>query len=229
MNARRASLIAVVWDWNGTLRNDVADHLAALNATLPALGHRPITLDTYRAVHRMPIRGMYDELLGRTLSDEEWLATDADFLTELGRRPVRLQDGAHHLMLRLGARGIRQSLLSLTPHQRLVEEVEQAGIAGLLARHDGRHGPAVRTKAPALAAHLAALGNTVAPSRTIVIGDSVDDAVAARSVGAVPVLFTGGLHGAARLAADGAPLADTLEDAVTAGLAVITGQQLATA
>ncbi|MGK4581679.1 HAD family hydrolase [Kitasatospora sp. HPMI-4] len=228
--ARATAPITVVWDWNGTLRNDLADHVAALNATLPALGRtEPVTVETYQALHRMPIRDFYTDVLGRALDDEEWHAADTAFLTELARRPVRLQDGARQLMMRLRARGVRQSLLSLAPHQRLLAEVSQVGISGLLERVDGRPGPSVPSKAPAMAAHLRALGPWVDPARTLVIGDSVDDAVAAKAVGAVPVLHTGGLHGAARLAAAGVPLVDTLQDAVAAGITIISERRLAAA
>ncbi|MFJ7244472.1 HAD family hydrolase [Kitasatospora sp. NPDC098652] len=233
MHHRTASstpaLITIVWDWNGTLRADLDDHVAALNATLPALGAEPITVETYQALHRMPIRDFYTDVLGRALDDEEWHAADTAFLAELNRRPVRLQPGARQLMMGLRARGVRQSLLSLAPHERLVTEVSQAGITGLLERVDGRPGPSVPSKAPAMAAHLKALGPWVDPARTLVIGDSVDDAVAARAVGAVPVLHTGGLHGAARLATAGVPLVDTLQEAVALGIALITEQQLTAA
>ncbi|WP_232794843.1 HAD family hydrolase [Kitasatospora sp. NRRL B-11411] len=213
--------ITVVWDWNGTLRDDVKDHLDALNATLPDLGISPITLERYRAEHRTPIRAFYDALLDRVLDDQQWHDADAAFQRELAQHPVRLQPGARDLMLGLRARGIRQSLLSLSLHDRLLTEVRAVGITGLLDRVDGRHEPVVGSKAPAMARHLAALGPATDPARTLVIGDTVDDALAALSVGAVPVLHTRGLHSPERLATAGVPVADSLKDAVDMGLAII--------
>ncbi|GJF32629.1 phosphatase [Kitasatospora sp. NE20-6] len=209
----------VVWDWNGTLRNDLDDHVAALNATLPLLGGTPVSADTYRAKHRVPIRSFYDDLLSRKITDEEWQSNDALFLEVLNRRPVRLRCESRQMIMHLRARGVGQSLLSLAPHDRLMHEVRKVGISRLMDRIDGRRGPAVTSKAPALAAHLAALGPGVDPARVVVIGDSVDDAVAARAIGAIPVLHTGGLHGAERLATAGAPLVATLQAALTIGLA----------
>ncbi|MGW2542732.1 HAD family hydrolase [Kitasatospora sp. NPDC001574] len=221
MTHRTTTSARVVWDWNGTVRDDVDDHVAALNATLPALGGRPVSVDTYRSQHRVPIRAFYDELLGRTISDAEWQSNDAAFLAVLDARPVRLSPGVRQLMMRLRARGIGQSLLSLAPHERLLSEVHRSGIAGLMDRVDGRVGPSVTSKAPALAAHLRALGPGIDAARVVVIGDSCDDAVAARAVGAFPVLHTGGLHSRERLATAGAPLVDTLAEAVETGLAAI--------
>ncbi|WP_416971607.1 HAD family hydrolase [Streptomyces sp. 4F14] len=213
--------VTVVWDWNGTLRDDVQDHLDALNTTLPDLGHAPITLERYRAEHRTPIRAFYDALLGRTLTDQEWHDADTAFQLELAQHPVRLQPGARDLLLGLRARGIRQSLLSLSLHNRLLTEVRAVGITGLLDRVDGRHEPVSGSKAPAMARHLAALGPATDPARTLVIGDTVDDALAALSVGAVPVLHTRGLHSPERLATAGVPVADSLQGAVDMGLAII--------
>lgn len=221
IDARPHLPVHIVWDWNGTLRDDLDDHVAALNQTLPELGGAPVSADTYRARHRMPVRRFYDDLLGYRLDDTQWQAADTAFLTALGRRPVRLHRDARQLMLLLGTQGVTQSLLSLTPHHRLQSEVGQTGLGGLLARIDGRHGPA-GPKAQALSAHLAALAPDVEGARTIVIGDSCDDALAAHAVGAIAVLFTGGLSSRARLAAAGVPVVDTLEDAVAAGLAALT-------
>lgn len=61
--------------------------------------------------------------------------------------------------------------------------------------------------------HLASLAG-VDPSRTVVIGDAADDAVAARHVGAGAVLYTGGSHGRASLEEVGVPVVDSLAEAV---------------
>ncbi|GAA2119448.1 HAD-IA family hydrolase [Kitasatospora saccharophila] len=222
-NASTPSRIHLVWDWNGTVRDDLDDHVAALNATLPRIGGPRIDVATYRALHAVPIRSFYDALVGRTITDEEWSRSNAEFLDVLHRRPVRLRAGVRQLMLGLRAAGHRQSLLSLAPHARLLTEVAKAGIGGLLERVDGRTGEPAHSKAPALAAHLSALG--VEPGRALVIGDSLDDAVAAEEVGAVAVLHTGGLHSTERLAAAGVPLADSLREAVETGIALLKTRQ----
>jgi phosphoglycolate phosphatase-like HAD superfamily hydrolase len=68
-------------------------------------------------------------------------------------------------------------------------------------------------KAGHLARHLDELG--VRGEEAVLIGDSLDDATAAESVGAGVVLYTGGFTDPARLRASGRPVADTLVDAVT--------------
>jgi phosphoglycolate phosphatase-like HAD superfamily hydrolase len=48
----------------------------------------------------------------------------------------------------------------------------------------------------------------------VVIGDTVDDAVAAAHVGATAVLYTGGSHSRATLESVGVPVVDNLAEAV---------------
>jgi phosphoglycolate phosphatase-like HAD superfamily hydrolase len=49
----------------------------------------------------------------------------------------------------------------------------------------------------------------------VLIGDSIDDAEAAASVGARCVLYTGGFTDPARLRAFGVPVADSLAEAIS--------------
>ncbi|MFJ3791509.1 HAD family hydrolase [Kitasatospora sp. NPDC090091] len=207
----------VVWDWNGTVKDDLDDHVNALNATLPALGGDLVDRQTYRAKHTVPIPNFYARLLGREITEQEWLASDGAFLQHLGAQPVRIRKGVVELMTALHEAGHTQSLLSLCPHDTLVREVDEAGIGHFFDRIEGRTGASGGTKAAPLAAHLDALGLTGQGHRVLLIGDAVDDADAAHANGAHAVLHTGGLHHPAKLAAAGHPLAESLADAVALG------------
>jgi phosphoglycolate phosphatase-like HAD superfamily hydrolase len=63
-----------------------------------------------------------------------------------------------------------------------------------------------------MAAHIRAIG--VDPGKILVIGDSVDDGLAARHVGARAVLYTGGMSTRAELESTGLPVVDRLSDAL---------------
>jgi phosphoglycolate phosphatase-like HAD superfamily hydrolase len=63
-----------------------------------------------------------------------------------------------------------------------------------------------------LADHLARLN--VDPAAAVLIGDLPDDARAAKEAGVKVVLYSGGFGARADLAATGAPVADSLADAV---------------
>src|SRR5256885_7005785 len=97
-------------------------------------------------------------------------------------------------------------------HAELVPTVGRYGLAGYFKRVDGlRATVGGGSKAPHLAAHLDALGLT--GPECVLIGDSVDDAEAAESVGAACVLYAGGFTDPERLAETGRPVAHTLTEA----------------
>lgn len=60
--------------------------------------------------------------------------------------------------------------------------------------------------------HIAALDG-ISPEYTVIVGDAVDDAVAAAHIGAKAVLYTGGSHSRASLEAAGVPVVDSLAEA----------------
>lgn len=81
--------IHIVWDWNGTLKDDRADLLDAVNHTLKGLRAAPIDLATYQARHVLPVRRFYTRLVNRPLTDSEWARAQRDFADFMRDRPPR--------------------------------------------------------------------------------------------------------------------------------------------
>ncbi|MGW1159022.1 HAD family hydrolase [Streptomyces sp. NPDC002519] len=205
----------IVWDWNGTLFHDNEAIIGATNAAFTELGLEPITLERYRALYCVPVPKFYERLTGRLPTDTEWEVMDETFHRYYAEHRVRcgLTEGAAELLAGWRSAGRSQSLLSMYAHEELVPLVRGFGIETHFLRVEGRVGPSGGSKAEHMVRHIRALGD-VAPSRTVVIGDAADDAVAARHVGARAVLYTGGSHGRASLEEVGVPVVDTLEEAV---------------
>ncbi|MFF4491630.1 HAD family hydrolase [Streptomyces sp. NPDC001544] len=207
----------IVWDWNGTLFHDNEAIIGATNAAFGELGLAPITLEQYRALYCVPVPKFYERLLGRLPSDAEWEVMDGVFHRYYAEHRVRcgLTEGAVELLAGWRSAGRSQSLLSMYVHDELVPLVRGFGIEAHFIRVEGRTGPSGGSKAEHMVRHLEALAdNGVEPARTVVIGDAADDAVAARYVGARAVLYTGGSHSRASLESVGAPVVDTLAEAV---------------
>lgn len=205
----------IVWDWNGTLLHDIHAVLDATNAAFAEFGLEPITLERYRELFCVPVPRFYERLLGRAVGEEEWEVMDKSFHRHYWQRAADagLAEGASKLLAARRVAGRTQSLCSLAPHDRLVPLVGTHGITEHFVRIDGSTGRTGGGKAEQMARHLMALEGIEA-GRTVVIGDAVDDALAAAHVGAHAVLYTGGSHSRASLETAGVPVVDTLAEAV---------------
>ena len=53
-------LTTVIWDWNGTLADDVRVALQSVNDILARRGREPITLEQYYSYIDTPIRRFYE-------------------------------------------------------------------------------------------------------------------------------------------------------------------------
>jgi phosphoglycolate phosphatase-like HAD superfamily hydrolase len=203
----------LVWDWNGTLLDDLTVVVAATNVSLSKFGGPLITAEDHRRDFRRPITAYYEYVLGRSVSEHEFLQLDRvyhDAYRE-GLVDVRLAADAEAAMMSWPG---TQSLLSMWFHDELVPEVTRRGLHERFGRIDGLRAGVVGGghKVEHLAEHLGALG--VEPTDTVLIGDSVDDAHAAAEVGAACVLYGGGFTHPDRLRETGAPVASSLVDAV---------------
>jgi phosphoglycolate phosphatase-like HAD superfamily hydrolase len=207
----------LVWDWNGTLLDDLSLIIKATNATFASVGGPVITADHHRRHFRRPIADYYAQVLGRPVSPEEFDQLNTVFhdayqtalpgcdLTADALDAVRDWSGSG-----------TQSLLSMWYHQDLVPVVHEYHLIGHFTRVDGLRyllNGEIDHKEPHLVRHLAA--QHLDPEQVVLIGDTVDDARAAAAVGASCVLYSGGFTDAGLLRATGAPVADTLLEAVT--------------
>ena len=202
----------LVWDWNGTLLDDLSLVVSATNQAFAAVGGRAVDADEHRSRFRRPVAEFYAEILERAVDADEFEKLDRIF-HDAYRMGLTSMTLAADAMGALRSWPGTQSLLSMWFHEELVPAVETYGLAGVFARVDGlRTEVGGHLKAGHLAEHLAGLG--LRGEQVVLIGDSLDDAAAAASVGGAAVLYTGGFTDPVRLRASGAPVADTLVEAV---------------
>jgi phosphoglycolate phosphatase-like HAD superfamily hydrolase len=209
----------IVWDWNGTLFDDLPVVVAASNAAFAEFGIAPLSIEKYRETYCIPILDFYERLMGRRPSPDEWQRMDASFHAHYSARrdACGLTPGAESLLTQWTGTGARsQSLLSMYGHDELVPLVRRLGLERHFLRVDGRDGTSGLTgKSQYLVRHLTALApEGITPGSTVLIGDAVDDALAAAHAGAHAVLFAGGSHARSELERVGVPVADTLAEAV---------------
>lgn len=204
----------IVWDWNGTLLDDLEIVIESVNVGLESHGVPAIDADTYRHHFIRPVRAFYDALFARSVSDDEWRSLNETFHNEYDSRARQapLTRDSEEALARVSELGWTQSLLSMSAGDFLAEIVSHHDLAGWFTRVDGVSWPDGGHKAVHLRAHLDSMsihGGTV-----VVIGDTPDDAVAAGEAGSASVLYDGGSHHIDALIAHGAPVASTLLEAV---------------
>ncbi|QBI53704.1 HAD family hydrolase [Streptomonospora litoralis] len=215
--AHLSGVTHIVWDWNGTLLDDNHANMAALNRVCAEFGREPVDIDYWRGFFRRPLLGCYEDLLGRSLAEDEWARLnrvyDDRYRTELPS--CTLADGVPGILADWLARGGSQSLLSMASHESLVGLVAEHSLDDHFARVDGRRFDTPDgSKSRHLAAHLAELD--VDPAAVVLIGDIDDDGRAASEAGAHALLVASGMMSRERLKATGHPVLDTPRQAVAA-------------
>ncbi|ROO88306.1 phosphoglycolate phosphatase-like HAD superfamily hydrolase [Actinocorallia herbida] len=208
-----------MWDWNGTLFDDLDIVLGASAAAFLGTEAEGISGHEIRAAYTRPIWVAYEKLLGRPLREGEWERMDEAFHVSYEQLlpAAPLTADALTALDHVTGAGRSQSILSMARHDQLTGLVEGFGITRYFTRVDGLVGAPGGGKAEHLVRHAAALG--IAPADLTVIGDAADDALAAAHIGAQAVLYTGGMQRRTELESTGAPVVDTLLTALTlAGL-----------
>ncbi len=210
----------LIWDWNGTLFDDLEIVVASVNVSLRALGAPPIEVEIYRSAYERPLHRFYERLLGRPVPPEEFRSIDGDFHSAYNALldQARLTVDARRAVELVASRGHTQSVLSMWWHDHLVPAVRFFGLEGHMLAVDGHRGTPGESKENHLAAHAAQLvrlfPEVVQPDGMVVIGDVTDDADAARAVGVECVLYDGGSQPRLMLEETGVPVAATLVEAV---------------
>lgn len=204
------SAATIVWDWNGTLLDDTAASLDALNAVLARRSLAALAADEYRRRFAFPVRAFYAEV-GLDLRREHWPSLAREYHAEYLSRPSGLASGTREALAAARAAGARQVLVSSMHRELLAAAVRERGLADFFeaiygtGNFDGGSKLAVARRA------VRELG--LDPCRTVAVGDALHDGEMARALGFGIVYYTGGGHAASRLAADGETCA-TLAQAV---------------
>ena len=215
----------LIWDWNGTLVDDLAVVVDAVNVTLEELGAAPISASDYRDNYTRPVRVFYERILGRSVSDPDWRLLDDRFHAAYRERldTAGLSAGAADTLRSVAEEGATQSVLSMWWHEELVPEVARLGVAPHMLLVEGNTTRAGEPKANLLAAHLGALEQRhgIAAPETVMIGDTLDDAMACAANAVACVLVDAGSHHRSELAASGYPVAADVRAAAVLALAAL--------
>ena len=181
----------VVWDWNGTLWDDLPQVHLAVNAALREVGAPKLGLPEYIRLFTRPLPVFYRRVLGRDITDSEWERINHRFETSYvaGLHLARLAREAPRALETVAGSGATQSILSLYPHEPLNALVHRLGIAHYFTRIDGLKGLSGGSKVGLFGSHLKAAARGIPPHRVVMVGDTDDDLAAATEAGSTCILI----------------------------------------
>ncbi|WP_294497904.1 HAD family hydrolase [uncultured Gemmiger sp.] len=200
----------ILWDWNGTLLDDVALCVDALNRLLARYGYaRQYDLKGYRKIFGFPIRDYYLRAgfdFSRHSFDELAKSYMDDYIPASAACP--LMPGARETLARLQAAGCRQVILSASPITTLQSQAEQRGVLSYFDQLLGLGDIYAKSKVELGLNYLHR--ERFDPDTALMVGDSVHDFEVSRALGVRCLLYAGGHQDAAALAATGAPVVESL-------------------
>lgn len=198
----------ILWDWNGTLLDDVQVSFDCLNDML-RLCRKPevADVDAYRAIFGFPVREYYKRAgIGDDLFDEiapQWMA---DYMAHEAVCPLR--EGAREAIEAFRQAGFRQVILSASKRENLLGQMARFDILPCFDEVLGLDHIYATSKEGIGREWMARSGTS--PDECLMIGDTLHDADVARAMGCRCVLVCGGHQLKSTLLTAGCAVADSL-------------------
>lgn len=204
-----AGFDTVIWDFNGTLIDDMMLGIRSVNRMLASRSLPEISgLEEYRARFSFPVEEYY-RTLGFDFDAEPYTALarewfDSYLAGESGVTPMR---GAAEALELFRRAGLRQIILSASESKLLHYQLNRFGFADYFDRMIGGDDFLAAGKAETARSILGNDNGTCA-----MIGDTSHDFEVAEAIGAVPFLFSGGHESEERLLRNGAAVSGSLTE-----------------
>ena len=201
----------VIWDWNGTLLDDVDGCVAVLNGMLARRGLPNITRDLYKQRFGFPVRPFYQGL-GFDVSDAAFEALACEFIGayKAALHQIALHKDALAVMIALDNHVDGQLVVSAMEHSMLGLMLRDYDVMPLLRAHQGTTNLQAGSKVEVGVTKIRALG--LSPDELLLVGDTAHDVELARAIGCECVLHSGGHQTRERLELTGCRVVDELED-----------------
>ena len=144
----------IVWDWNGTLQDDVQAAVNGINMLLRQRGMPQVTIEEHRGLFSFPVSKYYREL-GFSLENENWDEMAGQFIRAFASdSSTRLFSGTVPTLTRLDAEGIPMSILSACQSDVLETALHDAGIRQFFKTVVGADNPGAGSKVEIGRAHV---------------------------------------------------------------------------
>ncbi|MBR3423568.1 MAG: HAD family hydrolase [Clostridia bacterium] len=195
---------AVIWDYNGTLADDVEASLFASNEIIVRHGKEPITMEQYYEYLDYPISRFWEHVFD--LGEFPMAKIGEEYYKAYPKYFRGLCDGAAKLVFKLHRAGVVQMILT-SAHPRLIgETLREAGIEDCFEAISSSSDLLAGSKIDRGVAWLEKSG--IAPGRAVTVGDTLHDYDAARTMGTDCILCSFGHQSKKQLLTAGVPVVD---------------------
>lgn len=205
---------AIIWDWNGTLMDDLDAAFGAVNKMLGDRGRELISLEQYYSYLETPISKFYAHLFDLNKVSLDDLLREYHINYEALASNLPADNSVYRLLSELKRKGYRQAVLSAYESSSLNRWICRYGIgdiADIVSGADNFHAESKLVRAKQVMDSLCLL-----PDECVFVGDTLHDFELANELGSDCVLLTSGHNCKADLEKCGCVLADSLENAVAA-------------
>jgi phosphoglycolate phosphatase len=191
------SKLSIVWDWNGTLLDDVNACIDSINAMLSCREKASIGIEEYREHFGFPVRNYYRQV-GFDLDVEDWDALCVEYHGHYATysKDAALQDGALQALQTFEGLSLPMFILSACERSLLEQMVVERGIRDHFVQMYGLSNLHAQSKAH--------LGRELTEQhdlqgRMLLVGDTAHDFEVAMEIGCGCVLMEGGHQSRSKL------------------------------
>ena len=202
----------LVWDWNGTIMDDMdftyeIENQMLRDRNMPVIPSKAFYLENFG----FPIINYYIKLgYDFSVYPYEELAEEFHAIYATGYKKCPLRKGVVELLSAVQDSGTPQTILSASEQGRLEEQVDFYGIRSYFGELLGLNDNFAHSKVDRAKDYIAR--NGFDQDKVLFIGDTDHDYEAASAVGCPCVLMTGGHQGRAVLERCGVPVFDTFDE-----------------
>lgn len=188
----------IVWDWNGTLLNDLKVGVDVLNDMLGRRGVSPLNIDEYQKVFGFPVVDFYKKV-GFDFSAETFHEMSVDFVETYAKyeKNTILNPSVVEILQQLNQRGLNCYILSALRQSELLKGIETFRLTQYFKAIYGCSDIYASGKVGRGLEMVSELG--IVPAETLMVGDTLHDAEVAEALGFTPILYSGGHNDKERL------------------------------
>jgi len=203
----------IIWDWNGTLFNDVELCAGIMNMLLTQESLPNISIQKYKSIFTFPVIDYY-KIAGHTFEKTSFEVLGKQFMDEyeVRKNNCKLFPGVSRLLAEIKSKNIQQHLLSAYEQNNLNNILEHFGIINyfqFIVGLDNIYAGGKSHLAQDLAIKIRSNGST---GNILLIGDTIHDYEVAKEINSDCILLSHGHQDEERLLQIGIPVVKDIKE-----------------